>query len=125
MRRIVGKPIPRNDLLSLRLFVVTGPPNVFLPPWWHEGIATWAETEYTGAGRGRSTYVDMIYRMAVKEDNIPTVDRINGDVPDWPNGYMPYIYGMRLHKYIADKYGRGVPSKGKIINLRRLPYFLN
>src|SRR3990170_978583 len=32
MRRIFGKPIPGNDLLSLILFVVTGPPNVFLPP---------------------------------------------------------------------------------------------
>ena len=125
MRKIFGKPIPGNDLLSLILFIVTGPPNVFLPPWWLEGIATWAETEYTGIGRGRSTYVDMIYRMAVKEDNIPTVDRINGDVPDWPNGYMPYIFGLSLHKYIADKYGKESLRRLNIMHSGRFPYFLN
>src|SRR4030067_3371897 len=65
MRNIFGKPIPGNNLLSLILFVVTGPPNVFLPPWGFGGIAKGAETEYTGAGRGRRTYFDMIYPMAV------------------------------------------------------------
>lgn len=125
MRSIFGKPIPAGDLFSFLMFLAAGPPNVFLPSWWHEGIATWSETEYTAVGRGRSTFYEMIFRMAVSDNNIPTVDKINGEVPYWPDGHMPYIFGLRLQKYIADKYGKEALGKLNLIHAGRFPYFLN
>jgi len=125
MRDIFGKPLPPYDIFSFLIFLAAAPPNVFLPSWWHEGMATWGETEFTGEGRGRSTYYDMILRMAVAENNIPTVDQINGDVPYWPNGSMPYIFGMRLQKYIADRYGKDALGKLSNAHAGRFPYFIN
>ena len=125
MRSIFGKPIPSGDPLSLLLFIVAGPPNIFLPLWWHEGIATWSETEYTRTGRGRGTFYEMILRMAVAENNIPAIDKINGDPPYWPDGNMPYIFGLRLQKYIADKYGKDALGDLNITHAGRFPYFLN
>jgi Tol biopolymer transport system component len=125
LRKIFGKTIPGNDPLSSVLFFLTAPPNIFLPDWWVEGIATWAETEYTSSGRGRSSIVDMIFRMAVLEDKIPEIDRLNGDVPYWPSGSTPYIYGMLFKKYIADTYGRELPGKLNSAHSGRLPFFIN
>lgn len=121
-RAIFGKPVPAGDPLSLALFLATAPPNVFLPHWWHEGMATWSETEFTRAGRGRSTIYDMILRSAVAEKNLPTIDTINGDVPYWPDGSLPYIYGLRLVKFIADKYGADTPGRLAIAHAGRFPY---
>src|SRR3989338_10929771 len=67
MRAIFGKPLPPYDPISFLFFLAAAPPNVFLPSWWHEGMATWGETEFTSAGRGRSTFYEMILRMAVEE----------------------------------------------------------
>ena len=125
MRNIFGKPLPGLDPLSELLFLVTTQPNIFMPRWWHEGLATWAETEYTGAGRGRSSFYDMIFRMAVAGDNFPTIARMNGDVPDWPAGSLPYIYGYRLQQYIADTYGKEAPGKLTYAHAGRFPYFIN
>ncbi len=125
VRSIFGKPLPGMDPLSQLLFLVTAPPNSFLPRWWHEGMATWAETEYTGVGRGRSSYFDMIFRMAVAGDNFPTIAQMNGDIPDWPAGSVPYIFGYRLQKYIADTYGKESLGKLNIAHSGRFPYLIS
>jgi len=125
MRKIFGKPLPPYDPFSFLFFLAAAPPNVFLPSWWHEGMATWGETEFTPAGRGRSTFYEMILRMAVEEKNIPTIDQINGDVPYWPAGSMPYIFGLRLQKYIADRYGKEALAKLNTTHAGRFPYFIN
>ncbi|MBE9502824.1 MAG: PD40 domain-containing protein, partial [Proteobacteria bacterium] len=125
MRDIFGRPIPGSDLLSVLMFFAASSPNIFLPRWWHEGIATWSETEHTEGGRGRSALYDMIFRMAVEEGNIPSIDQLNGDMPDWPAGRMPYIFGLRLHKYIIDQYGAEAVGKMNMSHAGRAPYFLN
>ncbi|MFH1147185.1 MAG: peptidase S9 [Pseudomonadota bacterium] len=124
MRKIFGKPLPGYDLLSLPLFLFAAPPNVFMPYWWLEGIAVWAETEYGSMGRGRSTYYEMIYRMAVRENALPPVGQINGDVPFWPSGHMPYIYGPLIKKYVAEKYGREAIGKISEAHAGRVPFFI-
>lgn len=124
-RSVFGKPVPAGNILSLLFFIYTAPPNVLLPNWWLEGVATWAETEFTGEGRGRSSYYDMIIRMAVEEDNIPSIDQINGNMPDWPSGSMPYLFGLRLQKYIADEYGEDTLGKLSLHHAGRPPYLLN
>lgn len=125
MRRIFGKPLPGYNPFSFLMFIAAAPPNVFLPSWWHEGMATWGETEFTGIGRGRSTFYEMVLRTAVAEGNIPTIDQINGDVPYWPAGSMPYIFGLRLQKYIADRYGKDALGKLNTAHAGRFPYFIN
>lgn len=124
LRNIFGKPIPGNDILSFLAFIAIAPPNVFLPSWWHEGMATWGESEYTAVGRGRSTFYEMILRMAVAENNLPSVDQINGEIPYWPDGHMPYIFGLRLQKYISDKYGKDALGNLNIKHSGRFPYFI-
>lgn len=125
MRSIFGKPLPAGDPLSLLMFMVAAPPNVFLPRWWHEGMATWAETEYSHAGRGRSTMYEMFLRTAVRENNLPSIDKVNGDVPYWPDGNLPYIYGLRLQKYIADARGRETLGSLSLAHAGRLPYLIS
>lgn len=125
MRMLFGKPLPGADQLSLLFFLATAPPNTFLPRWWHEGMATWAETEYTGAGRGRSSFYDMVFRMAVAGNNLPTIGQINGDIPEWPAGSLPYLYGYRLQRYIAESYGKDALGKLNLAHAGRFPYFIS
>ncbi|MFQ5585986.1 MAG: BamA/TamA family outer membrane protein [Thermodesulfobacteriota bacterium] len=125
MRNIFGKPVPGFDLLSFLTFIIATPPNVLLPSWWLEGMATWAETEHTGRGRGRSTIYETILRMAVLEDNIPGVDQLNGEAPYWPDGRIPYILGLRLKKHIREKYGEESLGQLNTVHSGRFPYFLN
>ncbi len=111
MRKVFGKTLPGFDPLSALLFFFTAPPNIFMPGWWHEGMSTWAETEFTNKGRGRSTYYEMIYRMDVAEDNIPRIDELNGDNPEWPGFSIRYIYGSLLEKHIEREYGKDTLGK--------------
>jgi len=124
-RSVFGKPLPWIDPLSALFFLFTAPPNTFMPRWWHEGMATWAETRYTGQGRGKGSFYDMVFRAAVAEDNIPTVDRINGDVPNWPAGSLPYMYGYRLTRHIAETYGEDATANLSFAHSGRLPYLIN
>lgn len=121
-RSIFGKPIIPSDIISLAIFIFTAPPNVFMPHWWHEGMATWSETEFTGVGRGRSATYEMILRSAVAANSLPSIDKVNGEVPYWPNGHLPYIFGLRLTKFIADKYGKETLGKLSLAQAGRVPY---
>lgn len=124
-RAIFGKPLPWMDPLAVVMFLATAPPNTFMPRWWHEGMATWAETKYTGQGRGKGSYYDMIFRAAVAENNLPGVDQINGDVPYWPAGSLPYIYGYRLQRYIAETYGEDAAGRLTQAHAGRVPYAIS
>lgn len=124
MRRIFGKPLPSNDPLSVIMFFASVPPNVLLPHWWLEGSATWAETEYNPIGRGKSTYYEMIFRTAVAENNLLSIDKINGDIPYWPSGNAPYIYGLALNRHIARHYGADAIGQLSLAHAGRAPYFI-
>jgi hypothetical protein len=124
-RKIFGKPVPGADPFTELLFLVTAPPTSFLPHWWHEGNATWAESEFTGQGRGKSSFFDMVFRMAVAQDNLPSVDQANGDLPNWPAGNIPYLYGYRLQKFISDSYGADALGKLSQALSGRFPYLIN
>jgi len=123
-RAVFGKPVPGADLFTELLFIVTAPPNSFLPRWWHEGMATWAETEFTGQGRGKGSFYDMVFRMAVARGDLPGVDQANGDPPAWPDGDLPYLYGYRLQRYLADSYGKESLGKLSLAHAGRFPYLI-
>jgi Tol biopolymer transport system component len=124
-RKIFGKPVPAADPLSVLAFLAAAPPNTFLPRWWHEGMATWAESDVTGRGRDNSVFFDMVFRMDVAEDRVPSIDRINESLPDWPDGHMPYLYGSKLVSYIARTRGGDAPGRLNLKHAGRVPYLLN
>lgn len=80
-------------------------PNQIQPRWIVEGYATYQETELSTAGRGRSTFADMIVRTAVLEDEFPSISRAGGQMEKWPNGYIPYIFGVKFLEYLKETYG--------------------
>ena len=124
-RTVFGKPFPGPDIISFLSFLLTAPPNVLLPDWWLEGVSVWAETEYGGRGRGNGTFYEMYLRTAVAEDDIPSVDMINGDPPDWPGGNRPYIYGLALMRHISREYGPGTLRDLNMGHAGRLPYLIS
>lgn len=123
LRRIFGKPAAGPDPFTLLGSVIAGPPNAYLPEWWQDGLEAFEDTE--GAGKGKKAYYGMVLRMAVMEGDLPSIDRINGDVPDWPGVNAPYVFGLELHRYIAWRYGSGVLEKLNERHSGRFPYFLN
>jgi len=124
LRAVFGKPLP-SDLTSLLLFLVIAPPNSFMPRWWHEGMAVWSETEFTGQGRGKGSYYDMVFRTAASENHLPRVDEINGDVAEWPSGNLAYLYGYRLQRYLSDTYGKEALGQLPLAHSGRFPYFID
>lgn len=124
IRKIFGKPIPSENPSSGLFFLLLSPPNIFLPRWWHEGVATQIEKDYGYGGRGNKTFYDMVFRMAVYEKNIPSIDRINGDVPYWPKGHTPYIFGYNLFDYLKSERSLSY-SKLAQKHSERFPYFIN
>jgi len=59
------------------------------------------------------------------ENRIPRIDHLNGDVPYWPDGNIPYLYGMMLERYIAEKYGEETLGKLNITHAGRFPFFIS
>ena len=70
-------------------------PNFDLPRWTTEGLATYYESSLTAAGRLRGSYIDMVLRTAVLEDNFESVDQVTGNSPNWPSGNRAYVYGAQ------------------------------
>jgi hypothetical protein len=92
LRRVLG----RNPLLF---------PQALAPGWIVEGLATYFESEYTGAGRARGTAFDMILRAAVLEEEFFPIDRVTFDPVRWPGGTTAYAYGSIFVDHLARRYG--------------------
>lgn len=95
--------------------------NRITPGWVTEGYATFMETRYTAVGRGRSSYPDMIKRVAVLEDAFPPLGNLEGFQVAPPSGNLRYLFGQDFQSYIAatrgphvwtdfhERYGAGIP----------------
>ncbi len=103
MQKIFGTVGLPTTIYSLPVWFVAAPTNLFLPPWFHEGMAVNFESELTGKGRKNSTYYDMVYRVDVAENSIPPLDRLGGDFPSWPSGHTRYIYGSKLMGMVVEE----------------------
>jgi hypothetical protein len=80
--------------------------NGFTPQFLTEGVAVYAETVLSQSGRGRSSYVAMLLRMAALEDQFFRIDQAHLQVADWPGGNVPYFYGGFFHLWLAQHFGR-------------------
>jgi Tol biopolymer transport system component len=100
-----------GDPLSVLLTLLALPPNNLAPTWYLEGLSIWAETEFVGPGRGRSTLADMILRMPVADNRVLSPPAWDLDLPEWPYGQAAYLYGMRALEYAHDKYLTNEPPR--------------
>jgi hypothetical protein len=78
-------------------------PNLFLPGWQVEGIATYEESARTGAGRLTAGNFRALSRDV--GDQGLTIDRANGGLTSWPGGLAPYSEGAGFHAYLAMRFG--------------------
>jgi hypothetical protein len=80
-------------------------PELGLPRWTSEGLATWLESRFTEAGRVRGTYHDMVLRTAALEGRFERFDQAAGESPVWPDGIRAYAYGSIFFDHLLEKYG--------------------
>ncbi|MEN3339159.1 MAG: hypothetical protein V7647_2835 [Acidobacteriota bacterium] len=98
-------------------------PNVFLPQWQVEGIATYEEGIAAAGGRVPAGDFRMILDSAAAEHRFAPLDRAGGGVVDWPSGNAPYVYGAYFHDYLARRYGPESLARLAEQTAGTLPYF--
>jgi len=80
-------------------------PNGSTPGWIREGVPTYMETVETTAGRGRSSYAEMMLRTDILNNDFLKIDEADGLQWKWPEYRSMYIYGVKFMQYLVDKYG--------------------
>jgi Tol biopolymer transport system component len=85
-------------------------PNLWQPIWMVEGLATHEETALGVSDRRDNTFTDMLLRMAVLENDFPSIDQADG-LDRWPVGHVPYLFGARFYQYLSAQFGEHVPAE--------------
>ena len=98
-------------------------PNVFLPQWQVEGLATYEESVSTGKGRVPAGDFRMILDQAAVHGRFASLDRAEGGVIDWPSGNSPYVYGAYFHQFLAEHYGAASLARLAEATAGTLPFF--
>ncbi len=83
-------------------------PNLMLPTWQIEGLATLEETAmHSSPDRGRQHAGDfgVLTAEAGRVGRLEPLDRVGGGLTDWPAGLAPYAYGLTFHDYLAKRFG--------------------
>lgn len=86
-------------------------PNRFQPAWITEGLATYAESQFSPVNEGRaaSPYYEMLMRLEVA-NGLKSLKAINTPGNFWPINHS-YLYGSYFFLFIAEKYGDKTISK--------------
>jgi len=103
LSRVFGKVMPSDDILAFATSLVTSSPVMLSPEWFLEGVAIWSESEFTPPGRGKASIPDMIFRCAVRDDNLLPYSKWHLEIPHWPHGLGAYLYGTKLIQYLCKK----------------------
>lgn len=98
-------------------------PNIFVPPWQTEGLATFHESAATGEGRVPNGDFRLLLTRAAASERFASLDRASSVRVDWPSGNTPYLYGAYFHEYLARKYGDASLTKLADATAGRVPYF--
>jgi len=101
-------------------------PNAFMPPWMHEGLATYFETDkQLGIGRGQSSYFEMMMRLEVAS-GVKPLRQINQLIVTWPLLTSRYLYGVYFYQFIADTYGaETIPELVQSYSDHLIPFRIN
>src|SRR5437764_1042693 len=97
---VLGLPQAVNDVFG-KLWITNGGQ----PIWFIEGMATFAESEVSAAGRVRASEEDMVVRAEVLEGRLPRIDTLSNLPLDWPRGFGQYTVGSRFLSFIGSEYG--------------------
>ena len=97
-------------------------PNLFLPLWQVEGLATYEESAITGEGRLHAGEFRAIVGEAARQGRLEPIDRVNGGLTDWPAGQGIYAYGLGFHQYLADRFGAESLAALAKATAGRVPY---
>ncbi len=72
-----------------------------------EGLAVYDETDPAlRTGRGQSSLYAMYMRAEVQRGVRPWSQVTMAGVTQWPEGTIPYLYGINFYQFVADTYGR-------------------
>ncbi|MBZ5559578.1 MAG: BamA/TamA family outer membrane protein [Acidobacteriia bacterium] len=97
-------------------------PNLYLPVWQIEGLATYEESAITGEGRLHDGSFRAIVDEAARQHTPARIDRVGGGLVDWPGGLGAYAYGLGFHEYLADRFGAATLATLADATARRVPY---
>jgi hypothetical protein len=97
-------------------------PNLYLPTWQIEGLATYEESALTGEGRLHDGNFRAIEKDAARAGALERLDRVNGGLVDWPGGQAAYAYGAGFHQYLAERFGPEKLAALAGATARRVPY---
>src|SRR5712692_2310351 len=97
-------------------------PNLYLPAWQIEGLATYEESALTGEGRLHAGDFRSIVGEAARAKRLEPLDRVNGGLTDWPDGLAAYAYGLGFHAYLAERYGADKFAALADATARRVPF---
>jgi Tol biopolymer transport system component len=97
-------------------------PNLFLPTWQIEGLATYEESAITGEGRLHAGDFRAVTDEAARQRALEPLDRVNGGLTDWPSGQAAYAYGVAFHQYLVDRFGAEKLAALADATAGRVPY---
>lgn len=80
-------------------------PNLSLPGWQIEGLATYFESAVTGRGRRVAADFRAIEREPARGGERTPLDRVNGGLVAWPGGHASYASGLGFHEHLAERFG--------------------
>ncbi len=104
--------------------------NQFWPTWISEGMAVYAESVFTGQGRGHGTYYstitrDGLARGTLNEDHFLEFNQLSGSYPDFPFGEAAYFAGYAMIDEMINRHGANSPARFAEESSWRLPWFFN
>lgn len=97
-------------------------PNLYLPTWQIEGLATYEESAITGTGRLHAGDFGAVVAEETRTHTLQPLDRVNGGLTAWPGGSAAYAYGLGFHQYLADRFGAATLGALADATARRVPY---
>lgn len=80
-------------------------PNMYLPGWLVEGVATYEESALTGRGRLLSGSFQALVDEPLRRGQRLPIDRADRALLDWPAGTAPYAWGGFFVDYLAGRFG--------------------
>ncbi len=97
-------------------------PNLFLPQWQIEGLATYEESALTGQGRLHAGDFGAVVGEAGRTGMLQPLDRVNGGLTDWPTALGSYAYGAGFHAYLANRFGGASLDRLATASAGRFPF---